>query len=134
MLLISYFVLMMPLLLHELKGELVHEFINNLRAASELSISYHSGFELRPQWLNMLQGNIFLFIVACKPIFIFLGMALWFSGFPKRGEKNFVPLLLGLIIALTLYIGAEEKFVLETDNPQQLQNLPYGIEVIAPNE
>ena len=58
-----------------------------------------------------------------------LGILLWLFGFPEKSDKNYIALLIGLVLTIAMYFGAEQSFVLEVENPEEFQSLAYGIEV-----
>lgn len=127
---IAYFVLMVPAIIHEIKYILVQNYIDKLRESIySLGLSFSSSFKYSPSWISRIQSEIRLFNYGKEALFIVPGALLWLFGFPQKSDKNYIPLLLGLILTLTLYFGAKEEYVLQVDNPEQYQDLRYGIVV-----
>jgi len=95
--LLFYFVIMLPDIIHSLKTVLVDLHLDKLRETYPLQIyGFHSAFSIRPRWLNMVQGKIWLLTSARSVLFLFFGFALWLLGFPEKKDRSSIALLMAL--------------------------------------
>ncbi len=129
--LLLYFALILPTVYHGVKSILVNEYVDSLRENLLLYLfSSSSDFSLRPRWLNILFGDLWLFISNRTYLFILMGLLLCLFDFPQKHEKNWIPLAIAFVISLVIYFTADENFTIEVYDPEQLGLIPYGIEVI----
>ncbi len=130
-LLLLYFVLMLPTVYHGIKSLLVKSYVDSLRDDLLLYLfSSSTGFALSPHGLNMIFGKLWLFISKRSYVFLLFGLLLWRFDFPGRGEKNWIPLVVALALSFIIYFSADEEFTIEVYDPSRLGHVPYGIEVI----
>lgn len=128
-LVLLYFTLQLPTAYHNIKASMVYTYINSQPIYPPYGIS--SGFDFRPNWLDMFGGNFSLFVLSKKWLFFAVGMLLCLLKSDKKNTAAHVGLtaaaiLLSLII---FFFAANSSFTLQVTNPKDYIAPPYGIKV-----
>ncbi len=130
-LLLLYFALILPTVYHGIKSIMVNAYVDSVRDDLLLYFSsFSSGFTLSPRWLSQIFGKLWLFISGRTYLFLLFGLLLWMFDFPQRKDRNWIPLVIALVLSVIIYFIADEEFTIEVHDPSRLGQVPYGIELI----
>ena len=123
-----YFILLLPQTMHIVKSYTVHQYMDSLSPPLGLRGSFSYSIDC----LNMLMGHVGLFFGSKQYLFFAVGVLLWI--FELRGSGQVKALLiystLALALSATLYLTADEEFILEVENPDTLLEVPRKVRVV----
>ena len=128
-LVLLYFTLQLPTAYHNIKASMVYTYINSQPIYPPYGIS--SGFDFRPNWLDMFGGNFSLFILSRKWLFFAVGMLLCLLKSDNKKTAAHVGLTAAAVLLslILFFFAANSSFTLQVTNPEDYIAPPYGIAI-----
>jgi len=125
-LIILYFSTILPLIYHQIKHYLAELYISGLNSPK----GWSSGFQYSLAFFNKIFGNLWLFVMGKQWIFFGIGILIWLfrDNALKLKGKAAIPVLT-IVLSTLLFFSGDSKIILEVENPEQLSDVPYGIQV-----
>ena len=125
-LIILYFSTILPLIYHQLKHYFAEIYISGLSGPK----GWSSGFSYTWPFLSKFFGNLWLFMINMQWIFFFVGILIWLFKEPHLSAKVKIVLPIAtLLLSVLLYFTGSSEIKLSVENPDELTNVPYGIQV-----
>lgn len=123
---IIYFSTILPLIYHQLKHYFAEIYISGLSGPK----GWSSGFSYTWPFLSKFFGNLWLFMINRQWIFFFVGILIWLFKEPHLSAKVKIVLPIAtLLLSVLLYFTGSSEIKLSVENPDELTNVPYGIQV-----
>lgn len=125
-LIILYFSTILPLIYHQIKHYLAELYISGLSGPK----GWRSGFQYSLAFFNKIFGNLWLFVMGKQWIFFGAGILIWLfrDASLKLKGKAAIPVLT-IVFSILLFFSGDSKIILEVENPEELTDVPYGIQV-----
>lgn len=125
-LIVLYFSTILPLIYHQIKHYLAELYISGLNSPK----GWSSGFQYSVAFFNKIFGNLWLFVMGKQWIFFGIGILIWLfrDNALKLKGKAAIPVLT-IVLSTLLFFSGDSKIILEVENPEQLSDVPYGIQV-----
>ena len=123
---ILYFSTILPLIYHQIKHYLAELYISGLNSPK----GWSSGFQYSVAFFNKIFGNLWLFVMGKQWIFFGIGILIWLfrDNALKLKGKAAIPVLT-IVLSTLLFFSGDSKIILEVENPEQLSDVPYGIQL-----
>lgn len=123
---LMYFALRLPEAIHNVRQLMVGQYIESLRPPYSLA----SSLKYNPALLSHICGELFMFLLHKGWLFFAMGIVLWLFREEEQSTRSKVFAgAIALLLSLGIYFAAESEFVLGLENPDEYQNVPYGIRV-----
>lgn len=124
------FALMLPHAIWFIRDVVLNLYVDRL----DIVNGRHSGFAVRPLWVNRVVGGLWVAVHKRQSVFLLFGVLLWVFGFPNRKpdgkrEKLWLCAVAGLCLGLVLYAAAEKEYVLTLEPGTSVENIPFNVEI-----
>lgn len=123
---VIYFSTILPVIYHQIKHYFAELYITGLSGPK----GWSSGFHYTLPFLRKFFGNLWLFMINKQWIFFFVGILIWLFKEPHLSVKAKIALpICALLLSVLLYFTGSSEITLSVENPDELTNVPYGIQV-----